>query len=263
MPSEFVAGLQRYIDEDGPIYPPEDSRVRALHEFLWTGKQDPRGFLELLGPRRAAEDVEEFMLRRDIVGLAIVTALYRRLDAKDPEKSVLYDAVAYASVNFGFDPLYGSSHTRTGAEVADLFIDPELPACAESKAALNKHLEPLIAAWRKRVTEKATTTMMAIFVRHLGASGADRLFLEWEHMSDSERYNLLKTTVDAPRPFAPATRKRMVDALLATSFDVRGAAFDALEKRGAPLKGIDIVVPEKELREALGPLRAWAAETGS
>jgi len=269
VPQEFVDGLQRYIDEEGPIYPVEDEsgrpsrRFAALHEFLWTGKQDPKAFLKLLGPRGAADDIEDFVLRRDTIGLAIVTALYRRLDNKDPERATLYDAVAYAAVNFGFDPLYGESHTRTGAEVADLFVDPELQPCAESRAALEHHLEPLFAAWRKRVTEKASTTMMGILMRHLGARGADRFYEEWERMSDNERYNLLKTTADAPGSFAPATRKRIVAALLSGSFDVRGAAFDALEKLGAPLEGVDIVVPEKELRAALEPLRAWAAETGS
>lgn len=260
----LVAGLQAYIAAEGPIYPVEDRRLRALHEYLFEARPDPEALLPLIGPRAEATEVEDWMLRRDHVAMAVVTSLYRRLDQvpDDPHIAAIWDAVAYAGANFGFDPLYGEAHTRTGAEVADLFVDPKLKACPESRAALNHHMERLLKAWRGRVTEKATTTMMAIFLRHLGAPGMDRMFSEWDAMSPRERFNLLKLAADMEGP-STGTKRRIVDALLADSMEVREAAKEALEALGAPVGGLEVAAPERELERELEGLRRWAAETDS
>ena len=259
----FVKGLARYIDSAKPIFGPKDHRLRAMHEYLWTAKPDPKTLLGLLGPRRDATGIEDWILRRDLVAWSVVTSLYRRLDAGgDDHVAGLYDAVTFATVNFGFDPLYGESHTRTSQEVADLFLDPELRPCPESEAATRKHLEALLRAWRARVTKKATTTLIAILLRHLGPAGGDRMFSEWKNMDETERTNLLLLAAEY-EDFSTATRVQMVHALRSGSIEVREAALKALEAQGAPVAGIDIGARDEDLRESLEALLKWASKTDS
>ena len=259
----FVKGLKRYIDSARPIFGPEDPRWRAMHEYLWTCKPDPSTLKGLLGPRRAATEVEGWVLRRDLVAWTVVISLYRRLDAGgDRYLAGIFDAVTYATVNFGFDPLYGAGHTRTGQKIAELFLDPELRPGPESKAAAQRYLEPLVGAWRKRVTPKATTTMVAILLRHLGPAGGDRMFREWEGMDEAERASLLLLAAEY-EGLSPASRLRMVRALGSGSIEVRGAALRALRHQGAPVRGIDIAARDEDRRDSLDQLRKWAAKTDS
>ena len=158
--------------------------------------------------------------------------------------------LAYAAVHFSFDPLYGESHTQTGAEIANLFIDAELRPCPESKAALLRYLDPMMEAWRARVTRKATTTMIAIFMRHIGAAGGDRFFAEWKSMNENERVSLLEVAADY-EGFSTATKQRIVEALKDPSFDVSEAALKALKALGAPLDTVDLGSPAAELEEGL------------
>ncbi len=260
----LIKGLRKYIDSEGPIYPLRDKRFRALHDYLYFAVPDPTLLKPLLGARKDASEIEDWVLRRDHIAMAIVTSYYRRLVRRkdDPYTRALWDTVAYAGVHFSFDPLFGDSHTQTGAEISDLFMDPQLPACKESREALEAHMETMLSAWRKRVTEKASTSMMGIVIRHVGAAGVDRLFGEWDRMSKSEKFNLLSQAGDH-RGLATASKKLIVESLLADLIETREAALEALNGLGAPVADVEIGAPDEELREAVKPLRRWASKTDS
>jgi hypothetical protein len=140
-------------------------------------------------------------------------------------------------------------------------MDPQLAPNPDSAAALEHHIDAMLRAWRGRVTEKASTSMMGILIRHLGAAGAARMFGEWKGMSASERFNLLKQTGGVDDP-PPALKTAVVEALRDESFEVRGAALDALQELGAPVGELEIVAPD-DVEQALPALRRWAAETDS
>ena len=256
--------MRKYIDSDGPIYPQRDPRFLSLHNYLYFAVPNPSLLKPLLGPRKEAKEIEDWVLRRDHVAWIVVTTFYRRLRRlkDDPYTEALWDAVAYAGAHSSFDPLFGDSHTKTGAEVSDLFMDAQLRSCAASKKALKDNMDAMLGAWRKRVTEKASTSMMGIINRHMGAAGIDRLFGEWGRMSAEERYNLLRQAGDN-EGLASASKKLIVESLLADSIETRVAALEALEALGAPVKEVEVAAPEEELREDIKPLRDWASKTDS
>jgi len=262
--ARFVSAMQAHIAGDDPIYPPQDDRFLFLHRLLYRLRVDPTPLLPLLGPRAAAEDIDGPVMKRDNVAMAVLTSFLRRIyeDPDDPYRPALFDAVAYAGVHFSFDPLYGDAHTATSTEVSDFFLDPEMTPSGESRRSILKHLDELLAGWRRRVTEKASTSLFGALLRHLGAEGATRLFAEWKHMSDTERYNLLKQVGELD-DLGPTHRRRIVDALLDPSFEVREAAFESLQKLEAPLGDTEVGLPEEELRKSLPALRRWAAKTDS
>jgi hypothetical protein len=257
---ELVRGLQAYVDGDDPVYTTWDPRFLALHEFLRRTCPDPRGFGPLLGPHAEREDVDERLLKRDKVANAVVTSFLRRIveEPDDPHRAALFDAVSGAGVHFSFDRAYGDSHTITGVEIADFFSTEEFPVTAESRAALEKHLEASIEAWRRRVTDKATSNFFGIHIRHLGAAAVDRFLGEWEGMHPDERYDLLRRA-ERVEGLSAASRSRVVEALLDPGLDVREAAAGVLRAQGAPLGDLDASAPEGRIRAALPALRAWAA----
>jgi hypothetical protein len=176
----------------------------------------------------------------------------------DPLRAELFDAVAGASVHFAFERAYGESHTATGVEISDFFTDWRVAPCPESAAALRRHLPALLARWRLRVTDKASSSTFGIVLRHLGAEGAEALAEEWGHMHEDERFDLCKRLKEEDG-LGPGARTRLVDALLDPSIEVRKGACEALAARGAPVKDLDPTAREDDIRPRLGPLRRWAA----
>ncbi|MHC4548938.1 MAG: hypothetical protein ACYTEZ_09180 [Planctomycetota bacterium] len=260
----LVGGLQAYERGDDPIYPPDDRRLRALHGFLYERKPDPRGFLPLFGPHDYASVDEPGLLKRDILALAVVTSFIRRLfeDPRDIHREALYDAIAAAGIHFAFEPLYGDSHTATGVEVGDFFGDAKFPVNDASRGALARHLPALIEQWRGRTSDKSTSAFCGIVLRHLGAPGGDVLFGEWERMHVDERYDLLQRAADQ-EALGPVARRRIVDAVLDPSWEVREAAFKALRAHAAPLGDLDASARDEEIEAGLEALRRWAQKTKS
>jgi hypothetical protein len=260
----LVAGLQAYVDGDDPIYPRRDRRYWALHGFLFRTRPDPRGFLPLFGPHGGKTIDDPRLLKRDNIALAVVTSFIRRIfeDPKESWRKELYDVVAMASVHFSFDPAYGDSHTATGVEVGDFFGDAIFPVCEESRASLRKALPALLEQWRKRVTDKSTSSFFGAVLRHLEKEGAEILFSEWVGLHEDERFDLLKRIADQDA-IGPVGRGRAVEALLDVSVDVREAAFEALEAHGAPLGDLDASAREADIEKGMGPLRQWARKTKS
>jgi hypothetical protein len=261
---DLVAGLQAYVAGDDPIYPRADQRYWALHGFLYRTRPDPRGFLPLFGPHGGWTTDDPSLLKRDSIALAVVTSFIRRIaeDPKDPWRKELYDVIAMAGVYFSFDPAYGESHADTGVEVGDFFGDAVYPVCEESRQSLEKALPALLAQWRKRVTDKSTSSFFGVVLRHLGSKGADVLFEEWAGMHEDERYDLLKRVADQ-EALGPVARRRAVEALLDPSIDVREAAFEALRAHGAPLGDLDASARESDIERGMPPLRQWARKTKS
>ncbi len=261
---ELTAGLRRYIDGDAPIYPTEDRRFVALHEVLYRLKPDPALLAPLFGPHPDRDEVDDALQKWDKISLAVVTSFLRRIveDPDDPKRAALYDAVAAAAVPWAFERAWGDSHTLTGEEVGDFFSEAEWPACPEATAAVARHLEALIERWRRRVSDKASSMFFGIVLRHVGAAGAGRLFREWERMHEDERVDLLKRSIGV-EGLGEEGRRCAVGALLDESQEVREAAVEALEARGAPLQGLDASSRDEAIRAALPRLERWAAETES
>jgi len=214
--------------------------------------------MPLFGPHDEPE-VNDRLLRRDNVALAVLTTFIRRIyaDPDDPHRAELFDVIAQAGVHFSFDPVYKDSHTQTGVEVSGLFTDANVPPEPASRAAIERHLEAMIGRWRGRVTPRATSTFFGIVLRHLGPAGAERLSAEWEAMDADERYDLLKRLADEESA-GPAARGRMVDGLLDYSLEVRDAAYEALLAHGAPTGDLDPSARDSEIERRLEPLRRWA-----
>jgi len=231
---------------------------------LYAQRPDPAELASLLGPRGEAADVDGSLLKRDLVAICVVTSYMRRIaeDPSDPYRAALYDALAEAWVQFGFDPLYQASHTGTSEEVTDFLSGASFPPCPESRAAVRRVLEEKILRWRGRVSTKASSTFFGIVMRHLGREGTDRLFAEWGEMRPEERYDLLRRVADRERP-GPAACGTLVEETLDADPALRQAAFDALRALGAPLGGLDASSREDERVAAGRRLRQWAAETES
>ncbi|MHC4817420.1 MAG: hypothetical protein ACYTF8_05155 [Planctomycetota bacterium] len=261
---DLVVGLQAYVAGDDPIYPRRDRRYWSLHGFLFRTRPDPRGFLPLFGPHGGMTVDDPCLLKRDSIALAVVTSFIRRIfeDPKDPWRKELYDVIGMAGVHFSFDPAYGESHTYTGVEVGDFFGDAIFPVCEESRASLRRALPALLEQWRKRVTDKGTSSFFGVVLRHLGKEGAEVLFGEWARLNEDERYDLLKRVADQ-EALGPVARLHTVEALLDASIDVREAAFEALEAHEAPLGDLDVSARESDIEKGLAPLRQWARKTKS
>ena len=75
----LIKGLRKYIDSEGPIYPLRDRRFLALHNYLYFAVPDPTLLKPLLGARKDASEIEDWVLRRDHIAMAIITSYYRRL----------------------------------------------------------------------------------------------------------------------------------------------------------------------------------------
>jgi hypothetical protein len=263
-PAELVRGLRGYIDGDDPIYPLEDERYWLLHQFLYEQRPAPAGLLPLLGPRGEAREVDEHILKRDSIAVAVVTTFERRAieNPEEPGRADLYDAIAYAGACFSFDPLYEDAPNATQTEVVDFFMHPKVMPSAETRASLEKNFDDTLERWRNRVTESASTTFCGIVLRHMGREGLDRLFNEWERMRENERTSLLRLAADE-ETLGPRSRGRMVSALLDPSLEVREAAYESLKRLGAPLGELEITDREEDLAKALVPLRRWADKTDS
>ncbi len=256
-------GLRRYVDGDHPNYPTNDPHMIALHEFLFETAPDPAGLLPLFAPH-GKTDVDEAVLRRDVIASTVATSFMRRIVERpeDPHRAALYDALAVAAVHFVFDPAYGDAHTETSVDVGDFFADAGFPPCAESQVALARHLDALLVAWRARVTRKGTSSFFGVVLRHLGAQGGEALAREWTGMDAEERKDLLLRLKDQEELLAGA-RLALVAGLLDPSLDVREAAAAALRKQGAPVLDLDPSAPDEEMARVAGTLRDWARKTKS
>lgn len=260
---ELVEGLGRYVDGDYPRYPTNDPHMIALHRFLFETAPDPKGLLPLFAPHGKAE-VDDAVLRRDAIASTVATSFMRRIVERpgDPHRAALYDALAFVAVYFVFDPAYGDAHTETSVDVGDFFADAGFPPCAESQAALARHLPGLLVAWRARVTRKGTSSFFGVVLRHLGAQGGEALVREWAGMDAEERKDLLLRLKDE-EDLLEGARLALVDGLLDPSLDVREAAVAGLRKQGAPVEDLDPSAPDDEMTRASAPLRDWARKTKS
>ncbi|HEX5138288.1 MAG TPA: hypothetical protein VFY93_15035 [Planctomycetota bacterium] len=233
----------------------------GLHRFLYERAPDPEPFLTLFAPHGKRE-VDDAVLRRDVVASTVATTFMRRIVDRplEPRKAALYDALALVLARFAFDPAYGDAHTETSVDAGDFFGDPAIPPCAESRAAFRHRLPEMLLAWRARATRKGSSTFFGVVLRHLGAEGGEALVLERGRMDEEERKDLLLRLKDEEE-IGPGARMALVEGLLDVSLDVREAAWHGLSKQGAPVDGIDPSARDRDIRAALPPLRAWAQKT--
>jgi hypothetical protein len=233
----------------------------ALHEFLLREAPDPRGLLPLFAPHGKRE-VDDAVLRRDVVASTVATSFMRRVAGRsdDPHRAALYDALALVLARFAFDPAYGDAHTETSIDVGDFFGEPQIPPCAESRAAFRDRLPEMLLAWRARVTRKGTSTFFGVVLRHMGAEGGEALVLERRGMDAEERKDLLLRLKDEEE-IRQGARLALVEGLLDPSFEVREAAWRGLSKQGAPVEGIDPSARDRDIAEASAALREWAQKT--
>ncbi|MGQ0614717.1 MAG: hypothetical protein ACT4PV_13355 [Planctomycetaceae bacterium] len=258
-PARFCAQMQAYIEGTDPAFPDEDRRLERMREALVRLRPPPAGLRPLLGPRGAATEVDMRLIKRDSIALCVVDSLIVRLIGAGEPPAPLLERIVEAGVHFSFDPLYAESHTRTGEEVSD-FLAQTLPS-ADTAAALQRFEEPLLERWRARATDKSTSTLFGIVLRHRGAAGAARLLREWPGMREDERVDLIERLgrVEADRPLLEA----LLEALLDTSAEVRSSALRSLRKQGAPVEGLDASMREEEMRPGLERARRWIQETNS
>ncbi len=251
--------MRDYIDGSDPAFPDEDARLERMRDALARFRPPPAALRPLLGPRGAATEVDMRLIKRDSIALCVVDSLILRVIAAGEPPAPLLESIVEAGVHFSFDPLYAESHTRTGEEISD-FLAQALPS-TDTAAALGRFLEPLLERWRARVTDKSTSTLFGIVLRHRGAAGAASLLREWPGMREDERVDLIERLawVDADRPLLEA----LVDALTDTSAEVRASALKSLRKQGAPVEGLDASMREEELRPGLERARRWIEETNS
>jgi hypothetical protein len=213
----------------------------------------PESLAPLLGPRGPAADVDARLLKRDAMAMIVLDSLVARWFEGGEAPAPLLDVALACGPHFAFDPVYAESHTRTGEELADFLS--QAPVTPELVAAVERHLEPLLAAWRGRVTDKSTSTLFGIVLRILGVGGGARLVREWDGMREEERVDLLErfAWMDLDRPLL----RHAAAALLDPSPIVRRSAHKALLKQGAPLQGVDPSAREAELRRARGEVERW------
>ena len=259
-PERLCAQLAAYVAGPEPDFPESEPRLARLRDALARLRPPPAALRPLVGPRGAAEEVDRSVLKRDSVALCVVDSLILRHLAGGEAPAPLLDVVVEAGLHFSFDPLYGEAHTRTGEEVCDFLS--RTPATPDTAAALERHLEPLLRRWRARVTDKSTSTLSGIVLRHLGPAGGLRLFEEWDGMREDERVDLVERAGREEAPPA-ALLARLAEAVLDASYDVRASALRALGRRGAPVEGLHPSLPEAELRRGLGPVLRWIEETRS
>lgn len=256
-PRAFCEQMRGYVEGDDPIFPDEDPRYRKLMEALRRLAPPPESLRPLLGPRGPAEEVDGRLLKRDALALCVLDSLLWRMSEKAADPRAVLDITAEAGVHFSFDPLYEASHTRTGLEVSDFFS--EVVPSGETAAAIRHYLAPLLSKWRGRVTDKSTSTLFGIVLRHLGSEGAGALFAEWEGMRDPERVDLLER-VGRLEGATGRVLGEVVERVADPSPETRASALKALERQEAPLDGLDASAREEDLRGALPRLRRWASE---
>jgi len=247
--------LKKYVAGAGPLFPRDSKQLRAMHRFLYRHNPDPTTLYELFGAHDR-KDVDEYLQRRDLVAYGVITTWLRRVYEGEPTQAH-YDAITYAGVHFAFDPAYGEAYTHTGSEVGDFFTDVEFRPNAHTTAALEKHVAAYVTQWRRRVTDRATSTFFGIVLRHLGPAGATRLAAEWAGCNEAERYDLL-ARFEHEDALPVAARRCLVAALTDDSFEVREAAFSALEAQKAPLGGLDASAREADVDKVRPALERWA-----
>ena len=270
-PGDLVRGLKGYVDSEDSVWPPEDPHYEKIERFLRRERPDPASLRPLIGEYWGAREVDMHLLKYDKIASCVVQSFMGRIwwdanrrkpDEPHEDLAALWEAIAYASVHFSFVAIYESSHPGTGESIGDFLSDPAIFATAESRVAFEKHFDPLMAKWRKRVTRKSTSMYFGNMLRHVGPAAANRLFAEWQGMDENERFDLLRRT-DGLAELRPAARGTVVEALLDDSFDVRQAAFDSLEGLGAPLGGLEASARDERIEKALPGLREWASKTKS
>jgi hypothetical protein len=256
-----VDGLTRYIGGSHPLYPTDDPHMVALHVFLFREAPEPQGLLPLFAPHGKRE-VDDAVLRRDVVASTVATSFMRRVVERpdDPYRPELYDALALVLARFAFDPAYGDAHTETSIDAGDFFGDPGIPPCAESRAAFRKRLPEMLRAWRARVTRKGTSTFFGVVLRHLDAEGGEALVLERGGMDAEERKDLLLRLKDEEE-IRQGARLALVEGLLDPSFEVREAAWRGLSKQGAPVEDLDPSARDADIERASVALGEWARKT--
>ena len=265
---DLVLGLQGYIDSEDPVWPNDDRHYEVLTNFLIRTQPDPAGVRVLLGKHRGANEVDAHLLKRDKIARSVVHSLMGRIWKSDQEGAAgedtapLWEAIVYTGIHFSFEPVYEASHPGTGESLGEFFSDPNIPACDESKAAFDRHVEELIGRWRKRVTRKSSSLFFGNLLRHVGAPAADLLYAEWERMDANERYDLLRRT-EGLEGAGKVSRRAAVDALLDESYDVRGAAIDVLQGWGAPIGELDGAASDERIEKLIPELREWADKTDS
>ena len=260
--------MQAYVDSDDPVWPNDDRHYRVLSNYLVRTQPAPSDLRPLLGAHRGAPIVDVHLLKRDKIARAVVHSMMGRIwrsnedGAKGEDTTALWEAIVYASIHFSFEPVYEASHPGTSESLAEFLSDPDIPACAESKAAVEQHFDELLARWRKRVTRKASSLFFGNLLRHVGPNAAEALFGEWEGMDENERYDLLRRT-QGREGIGRAVRLVVVEALLDESYDVREAAVDLLREWRAPIEDLDGSASDDEIGKRLAALREWAAKTDS
>jgi hypothetical protein len=264
---DLVRGLFGYVDSDDPAWPHDDMHYRSLQRFLARERPDPAGLRPLIAAHRGKDEVDTHLLKRDKIARAVVHSFMMRIDrarrrGQPDEVAALWDGLVFAGIHFSFEAVYEASHPGTGESLAEFFSDPEMPACAESKAAFERHIDALMKKWRARVTRKATSLYFGNLLRHMGPGVADRLYAEWEGMDGNERYDLLRRT-DGNETLGPDSRVRLVHAILDDSYEVREAAFENLRGLEAPLGDLDASAQESRLEAARPALLKWASKTDS
>ncbi|MEM7504958.1 MAG: hypothetical protein AAF417_23230 [Pseudomonadota bacterium] len=252
---DLVEGLQRYIAGDDPIYSRESKQARALHRLVYRADKDPAGYKPLFSAHDRKE-VDAFLQKRDLIGYCVLTPSIRYVVMKEPAARH-YDLIAYAGVHFAFDPVYGEAYTHTGAEVGDFFTDVEFRPNEMTAAALRKHLAGLTAQWKRRSTDRATSTFFGIVLRHLEMEGAAALTLLYDGCNGEERLDMVERFRHMDETNVPV-RGVLVKALKDESYDVRVAAFGALEAHEAPLDGLDASAREEDIARILPSLEQWA-----
>ncbi len=236
-----------------------------LHDALVRLKPEPEALLPVLAtrpPDLTLDDAEVY--NRDSMTRTVVVHMLNRICIENPPpaemKARLFEVAMRGCINFTFDPLYGDGPTQTGKLMGKYLS--EAPVLPEASAALRNNEERLMARWRKRVSDSASSTTFGILIRHLGSDGAALVFKEWKGLSEEERIDILERVrkMDEVRRavLAPA-----VDALLDPSFSVRDSAFKALEAHGAPLGELDASARERDIDRAQPALLRWTAETDS
>jgi len=202
------------------------------------------------------------LLRRDVIASSVVTSFMRRAIERpdDPWRAELYDVVAEAGANFIFDRAYGDAHTETGVDIGEFFGEAQFTPCAESRAALRRHLPELLAAWRARVTRKGSSSFFGVLLRHLGPEAGEALAAEWGELDADERFDLLERFGEE-EALGPGARRLLVEALLDPSMEARESALRALAAQDAPVEGVDASAPDRVLAPLLPALREWAAKT--
>ncbi len=243
----------------------DEDLFEPMHDALVRLKPEPEALLPVLAarpPDLTLDDAEVF--NRDSMTRTVIVHMLNRIHTENPPpaamKARLLEVAMRGGINFTFDPLYGDGPTQTGKLMGQYLS--EAPVLPEASAALRNNVASLMARWRKRVSDSASSTTFGILIRHLGSDGVEIVFREWKGLSEEERIDILERArkLDEIRRavLAPA-----VDALLDPSYSVRESAFKTLAAHGAPLGELDASARERDIVRAQPGLRRWTTETDS